>query len=197
MFNEILEGGLNQLLTRRLGMKLGSPAPAVAPEVFPTMNLENDRPEWGFIKGEQLLGYSAALAAGTATDYGMGWLINSANSGMIITITKIGSYTTGNHIRIRTARSVDAGSVVGTLRSAGRMDTRWAGLGTLTIRTTASVLPVLAYQEIGQATNQIAFEEPIVLAPGTTCHFYGEALATSLTFDICWRERVALPGELV
>lgn len=197
MFNEILEGGLNQLLTRRLGMKLGSPAPAVAPEVFPSMNLESDRPEWGFIKGEQLMGYGELIAAGTAADYGQCWLINPVGSGTLITITRISATTAGNHARIRTARSVDAGAAVGSLRTNGWMDTRWAGSGVLLLRRVAITLPVLTYREVGMATNQMAFEKPIVLGPGTTCHFYGETPATAFSFDVQWMERVALPGELV
>jgi hypothetical protein len=56
MFNGINEGGLNNILSQRLGVKGSSAAPAVAPEVFPCLTLENDRPEWSWLKGESLRG---------------------------------------------------------------------------------------------------------------------------------------------
>lgn len=196
-FNEISEGGLNQILNRRLAMEGYSPSPTLAPEVMPGLVLESDRPEWGWLKGEQLLGFSQSLAAGGAGFFGQAWFTNPARSNTIVVIERISAHTTGNHAIVRIAQSVDAGSVVGTLQNNTWRDTRWGIQGILAIRTVVTTLPALTYRTLAQVTPSFPYDEPIVLGPGTTCHIYGETAATAFAFSLAWTERVALQGELV
>jgi hypothetical protein len=196
-FNEISEGGLNQILNRRLAMEGYSPSPTLAPEVMPGLVLESDRPEWGFLKGEQLLGFSQSLGAGGAGAFGQAWFTNPTGSNTICVIERVSAHTTGNHAIIRIARSVDAGAIVGTLQNNTWRDTRWAIPGVLQVRTVITTLPALTYRTLAQATPSFPYDEPIVLGPGTTCHIYGETAATAFAFSCAWTERVALRGELV
>lgn len=56
MSQEINRPGLNQILTRTLGMKgQRGPAPVLTPEIMPTIVLENDRPEFHAVGGSQLM----------------------------------------------------------------------------------------------------------------------------------------------
>jgi hypothetical protein len=79
VFNEIDEGGLNGILSRRLGMPGGSPAPSLAPEIMPQIVLESDRPEWGWLKGEMRCAGRFSVAA-LAGNYGYVQFYNPPSS---------------------------------------------------------------------------------------------------------------------
>lgn len=64
--NGIGDTTLGDILSKRLVTPGGAVAPGVAPELFPNITLENDRPEWLFLSGQGLYSYYTAQAAGGA-----------------------------------------------------------------------------------------------------------------------------------
>jgi hypothetical protein len=195
MFNEILEGGFNQVITQRLGMKGGAAAPAVAPEVFPTMALEVDRPEWGWLKGEAIIGHFTFVAAAVGVRSAL-QLYVPGDRDIICTVQNISCITTD---AVRIERAIGIGGTVGpwTPEVTNPRDFRYPpqGAGTLleTIQDTPSGNGLIAVLNNVQPT----FTDPIVITPNTSLLVMTENLNTALSVSIQWRERVALPGELV
>lgn len=199
VFNEVLEGGLNKLLTRRLAMQTGSPAPAVQPELVPGLVLENDRLEYSWAKGE-LLASGRVGAGAVAGQFGFAQLTNPAGSGIIATVTGIQWQfgASNGFLKIRVSGAT-GGPVVASVR-----DSRWIQEGNTTARPTcgitggtaaaASPEPVLDY--LGP-TNPLSRDDGWILRPGTCLWIELEVaniVLASTTF--VWRERVASPGEL-
>lgn len=52
LFNEILAGRFNKQLLKLFNMKGQAPAPQVGGDIIADVTLEQDRPEWGWLKGE-------------------------------------------------------------------------------------------------------------------------------------------------
>jgi hypothetical protein len=70
IYNELGDKGqLNNILQRRLTISGSAPAPALMPEIGPTLVLENDRPEWKRWKNEVPFSVAATVAA-VAGEYG-------------------------------------------------------------------------------------------------------------------------------
>jgi hypothetical protein len=197
MFNEINEGGLNQILTRRLGMQGGASAPGVAPEVFPVLTLENDRPEWGYLKGERTCGKYDAVNA-VAGQFSIAQLYLPSTSNEVAVITNIQRHT-GADFSI--ARLVGIGGGLGgfAARTTATRDFRWNGERTSLIleRTNNVALPTRFPDLFGFTAVQTSFTEPIVITPGTGLGLFGIAVNTTIVFSVQWRERPANPGELV
>lgn len=66
LYNEVLAGRYNRLLQRLLNMKGGPPAPQLSGDIAAGIELESDRPEWGFLNGEQRFQYNILQGAGGA-----------------------------------------------------------------------------------------------------------------------------------
>jgi len=91
--NEIQRGGLNRILYRTLTIKGDvPPAPLIGAEIVPTMPLEVDRPEWGFLAGERRCWAEASLfnVAGQVCKV---VLENPAGSGIFLVIERLTLYT--------------------------------------------------------------------------------------------------------
>jgi len=197
MFNQVNEGGLNQILTRRLGMQGGASAPGVAPELFPVISLENDRPEWGYLKGERICGRNVTVAA-VAGSFSFMQLYLPSTSTEIAVVTSIAN--TGSS-SIGIARGVGIGGGVGgwIAQTVGTRDFRWNGERTscLLERNSGAALPSL-FPAFGLlTTTKLLYQEPIVITPGTSLILFGNALNTAIVAELAWRERPANPGELV
>ncbi len=197
MFNEINEGGLNRILSQRLGMKGSSAAPACAPELFPGLTLENDRPEWGFLKGE-LLASKQVFVAAVAAQFAQAQLYLPSTSNLIVTVESIVNLT-ANVANV--ARGVGIGGGLGGWSAAtvGTRDFRWNGERTGAVHETRSgAANPTTFPNIAQlASNGIEIKTPIVIVPGTALCIFNTTLNQTMSFTIAWRERVALPGELV
>lgn len=101
------------------------------PSATPGIELESDRPEWGFIKGE--LRWSMRCAVGPAAQAWYLALANPLGSGILVTILKATLHTTvalvGSGANGLLA-SIAADTVIGTF-AGGPMDTRWIGPGSV------------------------------------------------------------------
>lgn len=198
-FNAIQDYGLADVLSKRLNVQGGSSAPAVAPELFPVLALENDRPEWSWLTGE-ILGASALVEGATAAQFSKVQLYNPPGSGLIVTVVASLAISPAT---VAIARCPN--TYVPTLLNNGATTqrdfrSRWAAANITTARTfrgaeaaaTANVRNVW----IIPGANYIPFYEPIVLAPGGTLEWAAATVNQALTVSILWRERSAQPGEL-
>jgi hypothetical protein len=64
LFNEILAGRYNRLLTRLLSMKGQAPTPQISGDLSAEIALETDRPEWGYLKQEVRFAGRQIIAGG-------------------------------------------------------------------------------------------------------------------------------------
>lgn len=198
IWNEILEGGLNQLLAKRLAMQTGSPTPSISPELGAGLILENDRSEYGYIKGE-LLAAGRSGASAVVGQFGYVGVTNPANSGILATVERINWQFGASHGFVKARALTLAGAPV----TSGVRDTRWMpNVGTarpvcvVSAGTTAAAAPepVLDYlfpTNYGERTTEY------VLRPGT--HLLVELEVANIvlpTVTFVWRERMAAPGEL-
>lgn len=195
VFNEIDEGGLNAILTTRLGMPGGSPAPSLAPEIMPQLVLENDRPEWGWAKGEMRCSGYFDVAAGGAGVFGYVQFYNPPTSNSIVTIDYIENIEANDLVVYRAATSVLA---AGTQVYAGVSDTRFRfrtmQLQTSTVTAAASPANQGIFCYLNQ--NLHPFTGSIILKPDSLLIAFGAASNSRVSLNLRWYERVAQQGEL-
>lgn len=203
--NEIQSGGYNGLLHKLLSMREGAPAPTLGAEMLSAIVLEQERPDWEFLKGARAFGLvGQVLAAGTQSSI---QLINPAGSGVIGIIFKanaLGDEATGGTQRVMF--SIGLGLPTGpvsTFAPAPR-DSRAA--------TPGSVSGVLFAQDAPNSTGLFVFQHdmirsdagataklllPVVLAPGSRMGIgFGTAVATQLFASFEYIERIVEPSEL-
>lgn len=206
IFNELQDKGqLTQMLQRRFNLTGAAPSPALEPGLFPCVVYENDRPEWGFLKGE--LPYSrvrTASASGGAGFSGVG-LWNPATSGQLVVINEI-RYLPLAAVTLVT--SVSTVNPFSTSDAGYSRDTRYSTaaslrrsncvLGLNTDYTDPSPLGALwQTSAVTGAQAQERYDHPIILKPGAQAILIG-SVANTAVVQACfvWTERPALPGEL-
>lgn len=195
IWNEILEGGLNQLLAKRLAMQTGSPTPSISPELGAGLILENDRAEYGFLKGEVLMsGYGEAAAVAGELSYTA--IVNPATSGVLATVTGIQTISAVGQVWFRT------GSTPGTLGRSQARDFRWPSAvgnfnSALQLVTGSSIaLPPTGFLKSFGTSGFLQFFSELVVSPGSALIIYGTTANQPITVNLDWRERAILPGEL-
>lgn len=192
IFNEISDKGqLNQLMQRRLNMTGSAPAPSLLPEIGPQLVLENDRTEWGYLKGEYLFARGVAAGApGAGLHTGL-ILENAPNSGLLVVIERVvGTVASRTGTDITTAGIIIVNSSLGPRRDVRTPGTGRAGI----LQVTQATANLFARQEHLPANVPSTTE--YVIPPGTFFQVMAEAAATGGTWSISWRERIAMPGEL-
>ncbi len=200
MFNEIQEQGLNTILSRRLAMKGSSAAPSVAPELFPNLTLENDRPEWGWLKGEMLCANRITRAA-VAAQFTAAQLYLPSTANAIAVVTSITNWT-GNALRFGRAVGIGAGLTGWTAAASSNnaRDFRWRPQTSQVIaETNANALPVNTFGIFGRlfGIGLLEYTDPIVIVPNTSLVLATDVVNEPLDFVVSWYERPAVPGELV
>lgn len=193
-FNEIDEGGLNSILVRRLGMQTGSPAPTIAPELMPMLALENDRPEWGWPKGEMLC--SGVFTTGTVVgQYAIVNIVNPTSSGVIGVIRHVSNVTGEdfNVCRISFGTQVMTAAVY-----AGVCDLRFR-FRTMGLQTAVDNRATVANQGVFDTLVglQHTFEGAIVLPPGSCVQLQSVNVGVAISANVRWYERPVQSGELV
>lgn len=188
---------MSQVLQRRLNMLGAAPAPALMPEVAPCLTLEDDRPEWGWLKGERRMQRLVSINA-VAGQFGAAQLYIPSTTRVIAVV---------NHIRVFNANIVNitrlqgiAGGIAGWAAVATTsVDFRWGAQGSACLLETVNNAAQPAgngiigrFNALGMTLNQ-----PIVIAPGTALGIYADVVNQIVLFEIGWYERPALPGELV
>lgn len=200
-FDEIGEYGLDQLLTRRLTTPGGSVAPSVAPELFPGITLENDRPEWGYLKGEIPYARSAGPAAPVNNQFLI--LRNPAGSGILAVVSLCQAQASTGSVRLYVAPIGNLATGVnggGGASRDGRITLVSGGIhvrvSTCLLFTADAVAPGFN-DSFRSVSSAFAFTEPIILAPGTDVGIMAATATATLGGGFSWTERRAQPGELV
>lgn len=193
-------GDLSEVLVKRLRTPGGAPAPNVAPEVFPTMALEVDRPEWGWLKGEMRFAAWGG-PAGVVGQLSRVRLINPAGTNTIAVVTRIYANAVQG---LELVRAPLMASLI-TNRPTAPIDTRRV-LSTATLQN--SRLTVTQGGEVGSVPSGVSFaflgqniwhdyRAPIVIAPNGHIEIVGTVVNTAiLAVNVEWYERQANPGEL-
>lgn len=135
MLNEISTGRFNGILRKLLALPQGAPSPVVATEIFPTITLEADRPEFAFLGGVRL-GSGGRTDPAVAGNYSHVGVRNPDGSGVISVITAMTLNVVANslvYLGLRTNATVTA-AVNGVIR-----DSRWAATGGAAWTTTQVV----------------------------------------------------------
>jgi hypothetical protein len=193
-FNEIDEGGLNAILVRRLGMKTGTPAPTIAPEIMPMLALENDRPEWGFPKGEMACSgvFTTGIVAG---QYAIVNIVNPLTSGVLAVIDHISNLTGEdfNVCRISFGTQVMTATVY-----AGVCDLRFR-FRTMGVQTAVDNRATVANQGLFDTLvgTQHVFSGSIVLPPSSCVQLQSVNVGVAISANVRWYERPVQGGELV
>lgn len=204
IYNEILDGELNQLLVRRLGMHGGAPAPALFPEISPSLVLENDRPEWSFLKNERLFGI-CDLQVGAAGEQTVGTLFNPAGSGVLAVVTRV---SMSHNVASRILLSIDNGINLGDFDTTHLPQPR-DGRQPFGVSTGATLFvgsgdlvggfnppnPLHVFQPVAGGITEV-YDQPIVLTPGTGLFWDTDTNNVQVRFGFAWRERRALGVEL-
>jgi len=205
IFNEMQDKGqLSEVLQRRLNMSGAAPAPAVAPELFPVLVYENDRPEWGFLKGENPFALASSSSAAVGTHSGNG-IWNPAGGNIIVVVKSITWYPADP---CGLVLSVSSTQPFSSTVAGSSTDSRYATAASLR-RSNCLVgqrndysdpdsLPcILSLNGSATVGSPFVYRTPIILKPGAQLVLIGSNANTALnrvTFE--WTERAAMPGEL-
>jgi len=199
-FDQIGETGLDQVLAKRLTTPGGAVAPTVAPELFPVLTLENDRPEWGYLKGEFRYFRALTPTAPAASSHVI--LRNPANSSLIAVLERVTGSTTAGALGISMAPignfATGAASATGVPRD-GRYSAFAGGVFTrtsqLVVFSADAALAAVA-EGFRTVSTTLDFSDPIILTPGFDLAIYGRTAAASILVNLMWSERRAQPSEL-
>lgn len=207
--NELGVSRYTNLLQKFLGMDNTSPAPTLAPDVFPVLPVETDTPELLFLKGIKHGMSSNSIqtpAAGNSVKVVCQMLSTQFALACIDEIHIVnGSAAAQQWEHGWLAGFVTAGwnNTAETLR-----DNRWGALGVspqninaLRILTRTNAAPdVFTGQEVSVPAGTTLIIKPgIVLVPDDTLVYtiQSQTLASAGAVQVYWRERSALRAELV
>lgn len=202
ILNEVLDGQLNEILSRRLNMQGGAPAPGLTPEIFPALILEADRPEWGWLKQEQRFGLQATVL-GAASNVSSIRLRNPTGSNILGVVSKIKLVSIeGGAVNVFMSlgnAQLALANGFGTPR-----DTRWLNAASLAQGRFSMLLASTSATDFspnGLAVWRFAaadqWDTEIVLAPTGMIDIQSANDDVDMTVCFEWTERRAQPGELV
>lgn len=200
--NEIQSGRINAVLHKLLNISEGSPSPSLATDVFPTITVESDRPEWHFLSGAKLVSAYATKAAAVGEN-GIVALVNPTNSGVIAVtelmsgwggaggvnlypiaaVSTVTALTAGGTHYVRDLRFTD---VTGSFFERGTCKLYYGNL--------SPISPSVHYvQQVANVTWSVTV--PWVLPPGTAILWRMAGTNLALTVNYTWRERKLEPSE--
>jgi hypothetical protein len=210
LFNESLAPAFNALIRRLHGMKGGAPAPQVSPEISHMIVLENDRPEFGVLKGEYRYATAVSIAAGGAGTFAQIQLTLPAASGVISVIEEAWVINpTGGPFSVRLGGTL--GAVVGSSRAPTK-DTRGqipiTNAQSSTLFGSSNTRVVIDGAQLDQLTLPASLTDirfhclPLILsnagAPDSARNFtfWQGTAVTALTMAFVIRERPILESEV-
>jgi len=193
-FNEYTRARFNDGIRALLGMDAQTPAPSVAPEVSPSLDInEQDDPTLFYLRAERLMAWRQAQAAGAGA-YAAWHLFNPANSGMLVVVEKLHlhSLTAGNAYF-----SLTLGSAAGTPGTSQVRDARWPnqrGMAVMSVSSDAvnpsGYLNLFEVEVITFANSVIDLLAPVVIPPGFQLQVgHGTITTGDITVNASGRER--------
>ena len=167
----------------------GARVEELASELHADFTIENDRPEWAYLKGEKLCWGRVNVGASVA-NRSLAILRNPAGSGVLMVLQSFLIQVTAGVPCIFQPNSVAAAAtdVGGQLR-----DHRGTVLGALVLNRwfskNTAVLPSGAFVLVSTGAAQITGSIDVVLSPGTEIYFTANADNIAVEASCVWRER--------
>ncbi len=191
IYNEIQDGSYNEVLSRRFGMKISAPAPALVPEVGAGIVVENDRFEWGFLKRENA--YSVAAFVGAVVGQKSVLCLSNFSTSAIATVNSFRLNVAGD---IFFGRASILGAIGGaaTLPRANDFRNRQSSLIAVTNQTVVGDPAVDGTMGIIATTGWQPLD--IVIAPRTELVFWNFGTNLPLSIMLTWKERAVSASEL-
>ena len=200
-FNEILVGRYNRFLQRLLSMKGGPPAPQLASEIQPQMDVEALPVELRFLLGWHM--YHQTLSQGASVGNTSGVQVrNPLTSGMVAVLTSI-QISVGGAEPVTLSQTF--GGVTADLTNVfngQRADSRAKANSSLALSSFAPAadLAGIVFTATIQAVNPFEFlnkeYDAIPMLPGHTIRITGNTVNTQLLVHFKWRERPIEEGEI-
>jgi len=198
-FNELGGGalGLNEALGRILGMEKLGPAPTLAPEISPSIDLGRLPDEWAGPAGYKIFLFGA-IASAVAGELSYSGISNPAGSNVLVVVEAFmlegaGTYTL--RFRVTDTPTVDAGVIPRDLRwPAAQVGTSHFISGAEAAATGAAMA---RFSTPAAATAMPAWTAcRVVLAPGTNVVIEHGTVNTAFTNNWLWWERRLRAEEL-
>lgn len=199
-FGQPGDGSLSQTVEKRLLMPGGAATPGVAPELFPCIVLENDRPEYVFLGGGGLYARAGSVAAGGAGTRSSAQLVNPSRSTLLVVRRILATVASGNVV-VRMTNYPDGSLPFGTSVLGSARDTRQRlssgapGQSSGTIITDNTLATVGTPAMLDEPTS-VNLEADFVLGPGGALYLSPNADNVAISrFSIFWYERRLNPSE--
>lgn len=205
MGERINSGWAADALRAMFGLQGGDVLPAMADELLSVAVVDNDRPEWGFARGEPLLGYGSAVVAAVG-EFSYLAITNPADSGVLVIVTSVRTQpsTAGASNGVQLFHDVSTTALAGVISSSRGIvrDTRWippAGgtnggaavtdLGNdASPSATANSMGVILAGS-GATNSQDRYDQPLIMAPGRRLLAMGNVVNNLISVHFSWRER--------
>lgn len=203
--SKIQIAAFNQLATRLMSMKQepGGVVSELAAELSAVLVLENDRPEWCYLKGEKCCAGNCNIPA-VAAHVGIARFRNPLNSGTLMMISSIqlspgtaATATIGELLMGANAGGVDFGTGVGTklardtrlITDAPAAVLSWDNTGLATIGTLI---------ELGSTNNGMYpfINVPLIVIPGMSVDVELGVVNVQAFVNFTWLEREWRPYEV-
>lgn len=196
-FNKILNPRLVAPLVRLFAMKIGgSPAPTLAPEVAPSLDVnQQDDATLFFIRNERLMGTVLVVAASVG-NIGKAQIRNPTNSGVLLVVKSV---------YVISATSVNLGVGVlltdeANVRIPQPRDGRWYSVGgsrgTAVVSDGATAAPTSFLSSFVNSNNVDKQVCEFVVAPGQAFTATGNTANVGITIGLEWVERPVGAEEL-
>jgi len=207
--NALPRGTLSAALARALGDTVGEDGLERYGETLtPVLDLWR-RPEWEYLRGELLAGFARSSGA-VAGELSAIALVNPTGSGRVYVVETITAYLAVQlNISVVIALEGVIAATLGVVAATSSLDTRWRDPVTGADRTTGIVYsgsdavgiagqverftPPAGANQSGRARTTL----PAILQPGWGIACVGQTANNAIEISVRYRERVALPGELV
>lgn len=203
VYNEILTGALNQVLARRLGVQTGGGAvsPSIAPEIFATLPLEVDRPEWAYLAGERIAGAATGATAQAALNTVIA--LSNPNGSNVLMVVEFIRSVMGAGSSLAFYVVPNTGFSTGTLVGNNLLDSRWMATnaaaraaGSLTW-TNLGAPPAQSSFYLQEASTTVDWTRPIILQPSHALVVFANTVNVAISrVAFQWRERALVSGEL-
>lgn len=178
-------------------------APSLAPEVFPCLVLENDRPEWLRLAGGGIFARGTSVVAGGAGTRSSAQLLNNQSKTLVV-VERVEVVVASGLVSVYTIMGAPGSIPFGTQIRGQSRDTRAprtaAGLPSQSsaIIVTDNTLGLAGTFAAAALPISATITEPWVLAPGDSLYVCPNADNVGIShITFYWRERPAQPSELV
>lgn len=191
--SKIEVGQFSTMLRRYLGMKgVSDVTDELAPEISATLVLEQERPEWEFLKGARLHAWAGSVPA-LAANFGAARLRNPAGSGMvaIVNYCNVGAGVGVVATATFGLQTADQATVSGTANRDGRLFPPTGGA--LVASFGYAALGGNAIDTVALAANSPAFPlfrgSAIVITPGSALNLGLSTANVDFFFSFHWLEK--------